>query len=137
MRVLLLSLTTAEFFVPWTGYFIWKMVNLGGSMGKTYNMKRFKIFLIFFFVLAAAAMTYFWPLIFRKPHIDETGIIKENSNNRAAAAKGVVESEEKADISSKVTGLILRIPVLENEHVKRGQAVVILDDKEIKAQIDE
>lgn len=106
-------------------------------MGKTYNMKRFKIFLIFFFVLAAAAMTYFWPLIFRKPHIDETGIIKENLNNRAAAAKGVVESEEKADISSKVTGLILRIPVLENEHVRRGQSVVILDDKEVKAQIDE
>lgn len=52
-------------------------------------------------------------------------------------ARGVVVSEANADVSSEVLGLIQEILVDEDEHVTKGQTLVILDDQEIKAQLKE
>lgn len=100
-------------------------------------MKRFKVLLILFIVLVGIVVAYFWPLIFRKPVIRETPVIEEVSARRIAAAKGIVESIDEAKVSSKVIGLVQKITVAENESVRKGQTVVILGNREVKAQIKE
>ncbi len=101
-------------------------------------MKRFKVLLIFLIVLIGITIVFFGPIILR-----ETGkreVLKEEEKalpHPVVAAKGVVESRDEIEISSKVSGLIKDITVIEAESVKKGQTLVILDNKERRAQIKE
>ncbi len=99
-------------------------------------MKRFSVLLILVLVLVGIVIVYFWPLIFKKQIREKIPTTEAISASRAAA-KGVIESIDKAEISSKVVGLIQKIMVAENENVKKGQTLVILDSKEAEAQIKE
>ena len=96
-------------------------------------MKRFSVLLILVIVLIGIVIVYFWPLIFKK-QIRENILTTEAISASRAAAKGVIESIDKADISSKVVGLIQKIMAAENENVKKGQTLIILDSKEVEAQ---
>jgi RND family efflux transporter MFP subunit len=100
-------------------------------------MRRFKVLIILIIVLIGIAIAYFWPLILRERVRGKTPIVQEVPVRRVATAKGVVESTDEAEISSKVAGLIQRIMVSENENVKKGQTLVILDKSEVEAQIKE
>ncbi|WP_346352884.1 efflux RND transporter periplasmic adaptor subunit [Azotosporobacter soli] len=51
------------------------------------------------------------------------------------AATGTIAALNSVEISSRVTGLIRELKVQENERVKAGQVVVVLDDSTLRAQI--
>lgn len=100
-------------------------------------MKYLKILLILFGVLLGITIAYFSPLIFRKTDKKAPPVIERLSERRVAVARGIVETTEKADISSKVTALIKKILADENEDVKRGQLLVIMDSRDVAAQLNE
>jgi RND family efflux transporter MFP subunit len=83
------------------------------------------------------AIAYFLPIILREQLREKMPVIEEVPVHRAAVAKGIVESTDEAEISSKVTALIQKIMVTENKNVKKGQALVILDSSEVEALIKE
>ncbi len=102
-------------------------------------MKRFNIalFFIIIIVLIGIVIAYFGPVIFKKPAEEKTRPVETTSLSRVAVAKAVIESIDTADISSKVIGLIQKITVAENEDVKKGQTLIILDSKEAEAKTTE
>lgn len=51
------------------------------------------------------------------------------------AATGTVKPVDAVDISSQVTALIKEIKVRENDHVKAGQVLAILDDKSLETTL--
>jgi len=100
-------------------------------------MKRFKVLLIFLIVLIGIIIVFFGPIILREP--SKRDVLKERKvlPHAIVVAKGVVESRDEVEVSSKVSGLIRDITVAEGESVKKGQTLVILDNKERRAQIRE
>jgi HlyD family secretion protein len=53
------------------------------------------------------------------------------------AATGTIKPVNIVDISSKITGLIKEVRVQENEQVKEGQILILLDDKRLMAQVSQ
>ncbi|MEG6586394.1 efflux RND transporter periplasmic adaptor subunit [Dendrosporobacter sp. 1207_IL3150] len=51
------------------------------------------------------------------------------------SATGTIKPVNMVDISSKITGLLQEVKVKENDYVKAGQVLVILDDKRLQAQL--
>jgi len=100
-------------------------------------MKYLKVLLILLAIFLGIAIAYFSPLILRKAGKKTPPVIERVSEHRTAVARGIIESVESADVSSKVTALIKKILVDENEYIKRGQLLVIMDSKEVAAQLGE
>ena len=51
------------------------------------------------------------------------------------SATGTIQPVNQVDISSKITGQLQEVRVKENEQVKAGQVLVVLDDSRLKAQV--
>ncbi|MDU4962519.1 MAG: efflux RND transporter periplasmic adaptor subunit [Sporomusaceae bacterium] len=51
------------------------------------------------------------------------------------AATGTIQPVNQVEISSKITGQLKEVRVAENETVKTGQVLVVLDDTRLKAQV--
>lgn len=100
-------------------------------------MKRFKVLLIIVIVLIGIIIAFFGPIILKESGRKE--VFKENETilRPVVAAKGVVESRDRVEISSKVLGLIQDISVVEGENITKGQKLVILQNKESREQIKE
>jgi len=64
-----------------------------------------------------------------------TAVIGRGDVIEAISATGTISAVNSVDISSRVTGLISELRVQENDMVKKGQVLVVLDDTTIKAQI--
>ncbi len=102
-----------------------------------------KVILFFVIVLIGIVLAYYGPNIW-KESADTRGKYgkempeKTKSLVRSAlVTKGVVESPNQAEVSSKVIGRIQKMLVNENEYVTEKQTLVQLDDEEIKAQLSE
>lgn len=50
---------------------------------------------------------------------------------------GNLLSNQDINLSSKITGRVASVLVKEGDHVKRGQIVMTLDDKDLRAQVDQ
>ncbi len=53
------------------------------------------------------------------------------------AATGTITPVNSVDVSSKITGLIKETKVQENEPVKAGQVLIVLDDTRLQAQVSQ
>lgn len=53
------------------------------------------------------------------------------------SATGTIKPVTMVDVSSKITGLIKEVKVNENQQVKAGQVLILLDDKHVKAQVSQ
>ncbi|GMB00655.1 efflux RND transporter periplasmic adaptor subunit [Pelosinus sp. IPA-1] len=53
------------------------------------------------------------------------------------SATGTIKPVNMVDVSSKITGLIKEVRVNENEQVKAGQILILLDDKRLMAQVSQ
>ncbi|MDF2501632.1 MAG: efflux transporter, family, subunit [Anaerosporomusa subterranea] len=51
------------------------------------------------------------------------------------SATGTIQPVNQVDISSKITGQLKEVRIKENEQVKIGQVLVVLDDTRLKAQV--
>jgi HlyD family secretion protein len=56
---------------------------------------------------------------------------------QTVVASGRVESPKRVDIGSQVTGSVASVPVEEGQAVKAGQPLVLLDDSETKAALEQ
>ncbi len=53
------------------------------------------------------------------------------------SATGTIKPVNIVDVSSKITGLIKEVKVNENQHVKAGDILILLDDKRLTAQVSQ
>ncbi len=68
-----------------------------------------------------------------------TSVIKQTPGRSSAVltASGYVVAQRKASVSSKGTGVLVYLGVVEGDKVKKGQIIARLDDRDIVAQLDE
>lgn len=72
-----------------------------------------------------------------KPTAVETAtaeVVRGNIHSTVSAT-GTISAVNSVDISSRVTGLIREVKVKENDMVKAGQVLVVLDDTSLQAQV--
>lgn len=53
------------------------------------------------------------------------------------SATGIISAVNSVKVSSRVTGLLREVRVKENDHVKAGQVLMVLDDTMIRAQVSQ
>lgn len=53
------------------------------------------------------------------------------------SATGTLSPVNSVDVSSRITGRIVEVRVNENEMVKAKQIIIVLDDRQLKAQVDQ
>jgi RND family efflux transporter MFP subunit len=68
-----------------------------------------------------------------------TSVIKQTPGRSGAVltASGYIVAQRKASVSSKGTGVLVYLGVVEGDKVKKGQIIARLDDRDIVAQLDE
>lgn len=68
-----------------------------------------------------------------------TTVIKQTPGRSSAVltASGYIVAQRKASVSSKGTGILVYLGVVEGDKVKKGQIIARLDDRDIVAQLDE
>ena len=68
-----------------------------------------------------------------------TTVIKQTPGRSSAVltASGYIVAQSKASVSSKGTGVLVYLGVVEGDKVKQGQIIARLDDRDIVAQFDE
>jgi HlyD family secretion protein len=67
--------------------------------------------------------------------VQPTAIVGRGDVEATVAATGTISAVNSVDISSRVTGLIKELRVKENDYVKAGQVLVVLDDTSLRAQV--
>jgi RND family efflux transporter MFP subunit len=60
-----------------------------------------------------------------------------STTGAALSTSGYVIAQERATVSSKVTGMIEKVIVSEGEHIKKGQLVAVLDDSSEQTTIQQ
>ena len=97
----------------------------------------YKKWLIAVLVVAGAAqLTYSWYLNQNKPAATVRVIkIERGDLTAVVSATGTIEPVNSVDVSSKITGLIKEVRVLENNHVQAGQVLVVIDDTHLQALV--
>ena len=68
-----------------------------------------------------------------------TTVVKQTPGKSSAVltASGYIVAQRKASVSSKGTGVLVYLGVVEGDKVKSGQIIARLDDRDIVAQLDE
>ncbi|MCW8805251.1 MAG: efflux RND transporter periplasmic adaptor subunit [Ignavibacteriaceae bacterium] len=68
-----------------------------------------------------------------------TSVVKQTPGRSSAVltASGYVVAQREASVSSKGTGVLIYLGVVEGDKVKKGQIIARLDDRDIVAQLDE
>jgi RND family efflux transporter MFP subunit len=68
-----------------------------------------------------------------------TTVIKQTPGRSSAVltASGYIVAQRQASVSSKGTGVLIYLGVVEGDRVKKGQIIARLDDRDIVAQLDE
>lgn len=67
----------------------------------------------------------------------KTGRVTQGTLSSTVSATGSLSALDNVDISSKITGRIVKVNVVENQHVKAGDVLVQLDDTALKATMNQ
>ena len=105
------------------------------------NKSKSKYFIYAIFAIMIIVAGYFVVGSFTKSAIEVklTTIIKQSpaKSNAVLTASGYVVAQREASVSSKGTGVLEYLGVVEGDKVKRGQIIAKLDDRDIVAQLDQ
>jgi multidrug resistance efflux pump len=95
---------------------------------------RIGIFLITALIALSIGLAILGPMLFRK---QATSAPKETQPAKSASvvARGAVESEDEADIMSRVSGTIVEMLVSEGDAIKKGQPLVVFEKERITAKL--
>lgn len=100
---------------------------------------QYKKWLIALIILAAgvqAGMYYYAKN--NKPVVAGTTLKVERGDILAVvSATGTISPVNSVDVSSKITGLITQVKVNENDQVKAGQVLILLDDTRLKSTVSQ
>ena len=103
------------------------------------NKKRWTIYSVLLIIILLAA--YFLYKSYSKSAVEVklTNVIKQTPgrSNAVLTASGYIVAQRKASVSSKGTGILVYLGVVEGDKVKKGQIIARLDDRDIVAQLDE
>ncbi len=67
----------------------------------------------------------------------QTAAVLRGDITSVVSATGTIKPVNSVDVSSKITGLIKETKVQENDAVKTGQVLVVLDDTRLQAQVSQ
>ncbi|WP_425057733.1 Macrolide export protein MacA [Sporomusa carbonis] len=67
----------------------------------------------------------------------QTAKVERGDMVSVVSATGTIKPVNMVDISSKITGLLKEVRVKENDQVKAGQVLVVLDDTQLQAQVSQ
>lgn len=67
----------------------------------------------------------------------KTGTVSQGKLTESISATGSLSAVDNVDISSKITGRIVEVPVVENQHVNAGDVLVKLDDTALRATMNQ
>jgi len=56
---------------------------------------------------------------------------------QTVVAVGHIESRHRVDIGTQLTGVVASVPVEEGQIVKEGDLLILLDDKDLRAAVDQ
>lgn len=98
---------------------------------------RYKIWLGLAVVLIVAAVAANSIYAGKKPpaNTGQTLEVTRGSIVAAVAATGTIKPVNMVDISSKISGLVKEVKVNENDYVKAGQVLLVLDATNLQAQV--
>ncbi|MDL2280615.1 efflux RND transporter periplasmic adaptor subunit [Selenomonadales bacterium OttesenSCG-928-I06] len=65
----------------------------------------------------------------------KTSVVKRGNIEALVSATGTISPVNSVDVSSKITGLITKVHVEENDYVEEGTVLIELDDTSMKAQL--
>lgn len=73
-----------------------------------------------------------------KPAISyATASVERGDLQSVVSATGTISPVNSVDVSSKITGLIKEVKVAENDQVKAGQVLILLDDTRLRSQVSQ
>jgi len=73
-----------------------------------------------------------------KPIVTGTTVAVERGDIAStASATGTISAVNSVDVSSRITGLIKQVNVKENDQVKAGQVLIVLDDTSLRSQLNQ
>jgi RND family efflux transporter MFP subunit len=105
------------------------------------NKSKSKYFVYAIIAIIIFVTGYFVVGSFTKSAIEVklTTVIKQSpaKSNAVLTASGYVVAQRKASVSSKGTGILVYLGVVEGDKVKSGQIIARLDDRDIVAQLDQ
>ncbi len=101
------------------------------------KLKPYTIWIILSAILAAAAAgaAAYFGKDGKPADIESTVVVGRGDVNATVSATGTISAVDSVEISSRVTGLIAELNVKENDKVKAGQVLVVLDDTTLRAQV--
>ncbi len=103
---------------------------------KVKQYKRWFIILAIVSLITAGGVVYYNKS--NTPVAAETAATVSYGDIKAVvSATGTLKAVNSVTVSSRVTGLITEVKVKENDVVKAGQVLLILDDTAVKAQVDQ
>nr|WP_092074043.1 efflux RND transporter periplasmic adaptor subunit [Dendrosporobacter quercicolus]NSL47792.1 efflux RND transporter periplasmic adaptor subunit [Dendrosporobacter quercicolus DSM 1736]SDM76018.1 HlyD family secretion protein [Dendrosporobacter quercicolus] len=99
--------------------------------------KKYKTVFVFVVVgmLIAAGGLYYFKQRNAPAAVENTVAVTRGDIKQVVAATGTISPLNSVEISSRVTGLITDVKVKENDLVKAGQVLLVLDDTSLKAQV--
>ncbi|MCE7857315.1 MAG: efflux RND transporter periplasmic adaptor subunit [Ignavibacteria bacterium CHB3] len=109
----------------------------------SFNKKNWKgkyIVTIIVALAIIAAIIILYPIVFSKTiEVKLTSVMLQSTAQTSAVltASGYVVAQRQASVSSKGTGVMVYLGVVEGDKVKKGQIIARLDDRDIQAQLDE
>ncbi len=100
---------------------------------------KYLVYAIIAIVVIAAGYFAFNSLSNSTLEVKLTTVIKQTPARSSAVlnASGYVVAQREASVSSKGTGVLVYLGVVEGDKVKKGQIIARLDDRDIVAQLDE
>ena len=113
-------------------------IDRSNNNGKS-SKQRWIIYSVLLIIIVLAA--YFLYKSYSKSAVEVklTNVIKQTPgrSNAVLTASGYIVAQRKASVSSKGTGILVYLGVVEGDKVKKGQIIARLDDRDIVAQLDE
>ena len=106
---------------------------------KSNSKFKYLVYAIIAIVVIAAGYFAFNSLSNSTLEVKLTTVIKQTPARSSAVlnASGYVVAQREASVSSKGTGVLVYLGVVEGDKVKKGQIIARLDDRDIVAQLDE
>ena len=101
---------------------------------KIKKYKKWWMALLILSLAAAGATIYFNKSKTTEP-TETTMVMGRGDVKAVVSATGTIAAVNSVDVSSRVTGLITEVKVMENDMVTKGQILLILDSTAIKAQV--
>lgn len=103
------------------------------------NKSKYFIYALVVFIIIVAGYFVIGSLTKSAIEVKLTTVIKQSpaKSNAVLTASGYVVAQREASVSSKGTGVLEYLGVVEGDKVKRGQIIARLDNRDIVAQLDE